>query len=127
MPSATQAVLGIERAMVRDFNAGQIDRWLSHFHPRLVGFSSTGPERIAGKAAMARTFNYYRQASPEMRYRIRQPEVQTFDDTAVASFYWTVELGRGRPRHSIHGRASHVFHCQEGRWLIVHEHFSRAH
>ncbi len=127
MATAAKAILGIEKAMVRDFNAGKIDRLLARFHPRVVGFSSTGQERIVGRAAMRRTFNYYHQASSRMKYHIAKPEIHVFGDIAVAAFYWTVELGTGRPRHAIHGRGSHVFARHNGKWLIVHEHFSRAH
>lgn len=127
MALATQAILSIERKMVRDFNAGKIDRLLSHFHPHVVGFSSTRQERIAGRPAVRRTFNYYLQASSRMKYHIRKPQVQEFGEAAVATFYWTVELGAGRPRHAIHGRGSHVLTRQKAKWLVVHEHFSRAH
>jgi ketosteroid isomerase-like protein len=127
MATGVQTILGIERAMVRDFNAGKIEQLLGHFHSRVVGFSSTRQERIAGRAAMRKTFNYYHQASSRMKYQIAQPVVQVFDDTAIATFYWTVELGVGRPRHVIRGRGSHVFSYKAGKWQIVHEHFSRAH
>jgi len=127
VPSAVQAILNLERAMVRDFNAGKIEQLLAHFHPRVVGFSSTKQERIVGLAAMRKTFDYYYRASSHMRYHIAKPEVHVFGDVAVATFYWTVELGTGRPRHAIKGRGSHVFAKHDDKWLIVHEHFSRAH
>ncbi len=127
MASVVKAILNIEREMVRDFNAGKIDLLLAHFHPRVVGFSSTKQERIAGRAPMRKTFVYYLKISPQMKYHIAQPQIHAFGSVAVATFYWTVELGTGRPRHAIHGRGSHVFARQDGKWLIVHEHFSRAH
>ena len=127
MSTATQTILGIERELVRDFNAGKIERLLAHFDSGVVGFSSTKQERIAGPAAMRKTFDYYRKASSRMKYHIAKPQVLAFDDTAIATFYWTVELGTGRPRHAIHGRGSHVYQRQGGKWQIVHEHFSRAH
>jgi ketosteroid isomerase-like protein len=127
MPSAEKTILGIEKGMERDFNAGKIDQLLAHFHPRVVGFPSTRQERIVGRAAMRKTFDYYHQASAHMKYHIAKPEVHIFRDVAVATFYWTVELGTGRPRHAIKGRGSHVFAKHDEEWLIVHEHFSRAH
>jgi ketosteroid isomerase-like protein len=127
MSSVDQAILAIEKAMVRDFNAGKIDQLLAHFHPRVVGFSSTRQERISGPAAMKKTFDYYRQASNRIKYQISKPQVQVFGDTAIATFYWTVELGTGRPRHVIRGRGSHVLAHERGKWTIVHEHFSRVH
>ena len=127
MASALQTILGIEKEMARDFNAGKIEQLLGHFHPRVVGFSSTRQERIAGRAAMRKTFNYYHQATGRMKYQIAKPAVQILGDMAIATFYWTVELGTGRPRHVIQGRGSHVYARRGGAWQIVHEHFSRAH
>ncbi len=127
MASALAQILNVEKAMVREFNAGDMESLLSHFHPRVVGFSSTRQERVSGLAAMKKTFDYYHQASSHMKYRIAEPGVQFFGDTAIATFYWIVELGKGRPRHLIQGRGSHVLTHQDGKWLIVHEHFSRAH
>ena len=127
MTSAVQVILGIEKEMVRDFNAGNIEQLLEHFHPRVVGFSSTMQERITGRAAMRRTFHYYLHATSRMKYHIAEPQVQVLGDTAIATFYWTVELGAGRPRHLIRGRGTHVFAHKDGKWQIVHEHYSRAH
>ncbi len=127
MASATQEILEVEKAMMREFNAGSMTGVLSHFHPRVIGFSSTQQERVSGLRGMKKTFNYYRQASTHMKYQIAEPKVQLFGDTAIATFHWTVELGKGRPRHVIKGRGSHVLTHQDGKWLIVHEHFSRAH
>lgn len=127
MVSAEKEVLKIEHAMVRDFNAGKIDQLLGHFHPGVLGFSSTRRERISGRAAMRKTFDYYLHATARIKYQIAKPRVQVFGDAAVATFDWTVKLGTGRPPHVIHGRGSHVFARQHGKWVIVHEHFSRAH
>src|SRR5574337_75674 len=127
MASALQTILGVEREMVRDFNAGRIEQLLGHFHPRVVGISSTLQQRISGRAAMRETFNYYHQASSRMKYQIAKLQVQVFGEASIATFYWTVELGVGRPRHVIRGRGSHVFTLASGKWRIVHEHFSRAH
>ena len=127
MASSQQTILAIEKELVRDFNSGKTDKLLAHFHPRVVGFSSTRQQRISGRAAMRKTFDYYQQASTKMKYGIVKPQVQVFGDTAVVTFTWSVELGSGRPRHTIHGRGSHVFVRKTEEWQIVHEHFSRVH
>ena len=127
MASAEQIILAIEKELVRDFNAGKTSDLLSHFHPKVVGFSSTQQKRISGRGAMRKTFDYYRHASSKMKYAITKPQVQMFGNSAVVTFTWTVELGAGRPRHAIHGRGSHVFVRNGEKWQIVHEHFSRAH
>jgi ketosteroid isomerase-like protein len=127
MASSQQSILAIEKDLVRNFNAGKISDLLAHFHPKVVGFSSTQQHRISGRAAMRKTFDFYSHASSKMKYSIVKPQVQVFGDSAVATFAWTVELGTGRPRHAIHGRGSHVFIRSGSRWQIVHEHFSRVH
>ena len=127
MASAQQSILAIENELVRDFNAGKTDDLLAHFHPKVVGFSSTQQQRISGRAAMRKTFDFYSHASSKMKYAIAKPQVQMFGNSAVVTFTWTVELGAGRPRHAIHGRGSHVFVRNGEKWQIVHEHFSRAH
>jgi len=127
MASVAQTILKIEKQMERDFNGGKIDAVMAHFDPKVVGFSSTQHKRVVGRRAMQKTFQYYLDATSRVRYTIEQPEVHVFGDTAVATFYWTVELGTGRPRHAIEGRGSHVFVQKDGQWMIAHEHFSRAH
>lgn len=122
--SIKQEILQLERRQVRDVNARRLQRVLEDFDPAFVGFSSTRHARIRGRRALARTFRYYFRRARRLGYRIAQARVQVFGDTAIATFYWTVSLGRGR---SVRGRATHVFRHQRRRWQIVHEHFSRAH
>ncbi len=38
MASAIQEILEVEKAMVREFNAGDMQSLLAHFHPRVIGF-----------------------------------------------------------------------------------------
>lgn len=122
--TSKKEILRLERQQEKDFNQHRIDRCLAPFGPGFVGFSSTRHARIAGRAALKRTFQYYVRLSPRMRYRIAQPRVQVLDGCAVASFYWTVKLG---PRRAIRGRGSHVLVRKGKTWRIVHEHFSRVH
>jgi ketosteroid isomerase-like protein len=124
MTAAERDILRLEKEQVVGFNSRKFDDLLKQFAPTFVGFSSTRHNRISGRPALRRTFQHYLAQSPEVRYHIAQTRVQVLGDTAVASFYWTVQLS---PRHKIQGRGSHVFVKQNGQWQIVHEHFSRAH
>ena len=117
-------ILALEHAQADAINRGDIQAATKMFDRRFVGFSSTKHARIHGIAALARTFHYYRKHAPKMNYRIAQPHVQRIGQTAVATFYWTVGLGRGR---TLRGRGTHVFVRQGRAWRVVHEHFSRAH
>ena len=124
MSKAQREILRLERRQERDFNRRNLKACLAPFAPGFVGFSSTRHDRIAGLAALKKTFLYYMRQSPRMRYRIAQLRVQVFGEAAVATFYWTVQL---EPGWQVRGRGTHVWVRRGKSWRIVHEHFSRAH
>jgi len=124
MPTTRQQILGLERAQVRAINTADVRGALQMFDRAFVGFSSTQHNRIRGLGALRKTFHYYLKRAPKLTYHIEQPHVSVNGGAAVATFYWTVQLGRGR---KIHGRGTHVFSRQGKNWRVVHEHFSRAH
>jgi ketosteroid isomerase-like protein len=124
MNAAEREILRLEREQAGDFNRRDMEALLNQFQNNFVGFSSTKYDRIAGRAALKRTFEHYLDQSPQLRYSIKQPRVQMFGNTAVVSFYWTVDLS---PRKKIQGRGTHVFVKHGKNWQIAHEHFSRSH
>ena len=119
-----QQILKLEREQVRAINRGDVRAALKMFDPGLIGFSSTRHERIRGLAALARTFHHYLKLAPRMTYAIAKAQVHAAGPVAIATFYWTVGVGKGR---RVHGRGSHVFARKGKNWRVIHEHFSRAH
>jgi ketosteroid isomerase-like protein len=119
-----QQILQLERQQAAAINRGDIAGAVRMFDRSFVGFSSTRHKRIRGLGALGNTFRHYMQRAPKLSYRIAQPQVHVSGNTAVATFYWTVGLGRGR---SVRGRGTHVFARVGRQWRVVHEHFSRAH
>ncbi len=118
-------ILRLEREQVRALNRGDLRGALKLFDRGFVGFSSTKHQRIRGLGALR---------TPKLAYHIEQPHVSVSGGTAVATFYWSVQIGRRRPgrtgmqkAHKIRGRGTHVFPKQGKEWKVVHEHFSRAH
>ena len=124
MPTTRQQILQLERAQIRAINAADVRGALQMFDRGFVGFSSTQHKRIRGLSALRKTFDCYLKRAPKLTYHIEQPHVSVNGGAAVATFYWTVQLGRG---HKIHGRGTHVFSRHSKNWRVVHEHFSRAH
>jgi ketosteroid isomerase-like protein len=124
MTASERDILRLERSQVSDFNRHNIKALLTQYTDKLVGFSSTRHERIGGRAALAKTFQHYLQVSPKVRYSISEVKVQPLGDTAVASFYWNVQLA---PGHHVSGRGTHVLIKERGKWKIAHEHFSKSH
>lgn len=122
--AVAREIIRREREQARAFNRGDVRGALKMFARTFVGFSSTRHKRIRGLSALAETFRYYRRRAPKPVYSIEQPLVQAQGDTAVATFYWKVKLGRGR---NVRGRGTHVFARRGKDWRVVHEHFSRAH
>lgn len=124
MASTGQQISRLEREQARAINRGDVRSALRMFDKSFVGFSSTQHDRIRGLGALARTFHYYLKRAPKMNYRIQQARVHSDGNVAVATFYWTVGMGRGR---TLRGRGTHVFVRKGKNWRVVHEHFSRAH
>jgi ketosteroid isomerase-like protein len=123
-PAVRKQILRLEREQARAVNAGDIRGATRMFDPGFVGFSSTKHARIRGLGPLAATFRYYRKRAPKLNYHLQQPHVHVSGHTAVATFYWTVKLGKGR---SVRGRGTHVFVRKVRQWRVIHEHFSRAH
>jgi ketosteroid isomerase-like protein len=127
-------ILHLEREQVRAINRGDVRGALKLFDRGFVGFSSTKHQRIRGLGALRKTFDYYLKRAPKLAYHMEEPHVSVSGGTAVATFYWSVQVGRrrrgrtGRQKtRKIHGRGTHVFTKQGKEWKVVHEHFSRAH
>lgn len=117
-------ILTLEREQERAINRADVRGATRMFDRSFIGFSSTTHKRIRGIGALARTFQYYLKRAPKMTYHIEEPHVHVSGTTAVATFYWTVGLGR---RRSVRGRGTHVFARKGRAWRVIHEHFSRAH
>ncbi len=127
METVTRELIEMEVQAARAFNRGDLQGVLHFFEPEeFTGFSSTQYDRIHGLKDLRRTFEFYLREATDVEYSIARPEVQVFGGSAVVTFYWEVKLRGPKIRENIHGRATHVYVQQEGRWRIVHEHFSKA-
>jgi len=117
----------IEKKCAEAFNKKDLPAILGYFSADISGFSSTDHDRFQGKDELRQTFQYYLAEAETVTYEILDPSITEAGDTAILSFYWRVTLKTGKKRIEIPGRGSHVYHRQGGKWLIVHEHFSRVH
>jgi uncharacterized protein (TIGR02246 family) len=62
----------------------------------------------------------------DRRLTAKNIEVQVYGDAAVAVFYWdfTAKLRQGGVPLKTHGRETQVYHRTDGRWRLVHVHYS---
>lgn len=127
MADVEKHLIELEQKQAEAFNRGDLEEVLAYFDPALVGFSSTRHERIHGLQALRETFEYYLKRAEKVTYEIQEPEAIIYGDTAIVTFYWTVELVSSGKTTSVHGRGTHVYLRRHDQWKVVHEHFSRAH
>ncbi|MEW6733051.1 MAG: nuclear transport factor 2 family protein [Acidobacteriota bacterium] len=128
-PDIRSQIEQIENATVAAFNTADLDRMLSYFSEDINGFSSTHNDRYRGLDALRDTFEYYLAKSESIYYQISDLEIQMLanGEAVLATFYWKTAPLVDAQEDIITGRATHIFERRNGRWTIVHEHFSRAH
>ena len=127
MDAIEQGLANIEKAMVKLFNKGDVDSILKLFNDDFVGFSSTQHERLTKLSQLKKTFLFYLKEGDSVTYSIKNLKVKIIGESALATFYWKVDIKKKNKMKSIEGRGSHVFVLKDDRWKIIHEHFSKAH
>ena len=118
-----KSLVAIEKKITELFNKKQIDPILKFFDDDFEGFSSTQEKRLTSLAQLKKTFLYYLNQG-EVNYSIEDIKTHIYGETALTTFYWKVEIKKGKQKINLHGRASHVFNYTDT-WRIVHEHYSK--
>ena len=127
MDEIQKEIAVIEKSIVKLFNEVNIKEILKYFKSGFVGFSSTKHERVTSLAQLKNTFLHYLDEGDDVIYKIQNLKVKIYGEAALTSFYWTVDLKKKKKTKTISGRGSHIFLIGEEGWLIVHEHYSKAH
>jgi ketosteroid isomerase-like protein len=127
MDAIEQSVADVEHEIAELFNSGNIDGILEHFSSNFIGFSSTRHERVDDREQLKKTFLHYLDEGDRVTYSVSDISVRIYGEAASSSFYWEVQIEKGRKKSKIHGRGSHVFLQDLDGWKIVHEHYSKAH
>ena len=128
MDDIQKEIVNIEKSIVKSFNERNIKQILAYFSKDFVGFSSTKHERVPNLTQLKKTFLHYLDEGDEVIYAIQNLKVKIYGEAALSTFYWTVQLKRGKRKPKlINGRGSHVFLMLDEGWSIVHEHYSKAH
>ncbi len=127
MDEIQKELVDIEKSIVKLFNEKKVNDILKYFRPNFIGFSSTKYERLTNLTQLKKTFLHYLDEGDEVTYNIQKIKVNIYGESALTSFYWTVEIKKKKKTKTISGRGSHIFLILDGVWRIVHEHFSKAH
>jgi ketosteroid isomerase-like protein len=128
MDEIQKEIVSIEKSIVKLFNEKNIKEIMKFFSKEFVGFSSTKHERVPNLTQLKKTFLHYLDEGDQVIYAIKNLKVKIYGEAALTTFYWTVELKKGKRKPKlINGRGSHVYLMVETGWIIVHEHYSKAH
>ena len=128
MDEIQKEIVNIEKSIVKSFNERNIKDTMKFFSKDFVGFSSTKHDRVPNLTQLKKTFLHYLEEGDEVIYAIQNLKVKIYGEAALSTFYWTVELKKGKRKPKlINGRGSHVFLMLDEGWSIVHEHYSKAH
>jgi ketosteroid isomerase-like protein len=119
-----KTLVAIEKKIAELFNKKEINSILKFFSDDFEGFSSTQQKRLTSLSQLKKTFLYYLQQG-EVHYSIENIKTHIYGETALATFYWKVEIKKGKRKINVQGRASHVFNYTDT-WKIVHEHYSKT-
>jgi len=95
------------------------DSNITHFHPG-------SPYRFVGKERLAQEFVSSAPGHQDMRFEMLDPQVQmAARDVAVVTYYidesWTERSGT---RTAAKEKATEVYVNRNGRWLMIHGHYS---
>jgi ketosteroid isomerase-like protein len=118
-----KSLVAIEKKIVELFNKKDITSILKFFSDDFEGFSSTQAKRLTSMAQLKKTFLYYLQQG-KVHYSIDNIKTHIYGESALTTFYWKVEITKGKKTIRVEGRASHVFNYTDN-WKIVHEHYSK--
>jgi ketosteroid isomerase-like protein len=126
MDTFERAISDIEKTIVKYFNQKNVNGILNFFIKDFTGFSSTRYERLTNLGQLRKTFLYYLGEGDKVTYSINALKVRIYGELALTTFYWKVNIRKGKKTKSVDGRGSHVFLMQDDSWKIVHEHYSKA-
>jgi ketosteroid isomerase-like protein len=118
-----KSLVAIEKKIAELFNKKDVNSILKFFGDDFEGFSSTESKRITSLAQLKNTFLHYLKQG-EVHYSIENLNTHIYGETALTTFYWKVEIKKGKKKINVQGRASHIF-IYLNTWKIVHEHYSK--
>jgi hypothetical protein len=88
-------------------------------HPSVVFVHPGFAGRAEGRTACVATYDEFLRASIVLRYEEKEPSIDVFGDTAVATLRWEMAWEMGGQRSDDAGHDVYVLVRDGGRWLIA--------
>jgi ketosteroid isomerase-like protein len=99
-------------------------RLREYFHPRMVAITPVDRFRRKGAAKCIEGWQGFAQATTIHSYREEDPDIEVFDDTAVVTYYYDMDVTMGPNRLKLSGRDMMIVKKEAGRWWLVADQFS---
>lgn len=119
--SPGEDVFALERAAMERWAQGDPDGFIDMFDPEITFCDGSLAQRADGIGAVRPLFEAER-GRPACTVEFIRPRVDLAGDCAVVTFTLITHEAKGDTRY--HG--TEVFRRRDGRWRILHGHYSRA-
>ncbi|MEQ8815296.1 MAG: nuclear transport factor 2 family protein [Thalassobaculum sp.] len=118
-------VLGMLSAWAAEASAGDLDALMAHYVPDIVSYDAIYALQFRGTEAYRAHWQGCLSACESMRFEIHDPRVAVSGDVAFAHYLaFCGGTGHDGSEHTGWMRATAGCRKIDGRWMIVHEHFS---
>ncbi len=103
---------------------GDLERYASHLHPDFTSFGESDVYLNSGKQYEVRNIGDYLQRAHGVHTEMHQPEVTVIGTVAWITYYWTDSGYVEGARFISRGKSTRIFVKEDGRWLVVHGHYT---
>ncbi len=121
----TAAIIALEKAMLDRWGTGDTYSFIELAAPEITYFDPSLDKRLDGREAFEKLLAPLKGTFRIPRYEMIDPRVQAYGETAVLSYnmvdYDEKEINASRMN------VTEVYVRREGRWALVHSHFSITH
>lgn len=95
-----------------------------YFHSEMVAFTGGQRGRIEGRDACVAAWKSFADAATIHAWRETDPKIQIYGNTAIATYYYEITFDLDGKRYEEGGRDLLVLVRENGKWLVVADHYS---
>ena len=119
-----EAVKAVLVDMWEAVEKGDVERYQAHIHPDFSQFGENHLYLAEGKALEVSGMADYMKRATGVATRMHQPKVTVRGDVAWVPYYWTDSGMVGGQRFESRGKSTRIFVKENGRWLVIHGHYT---
>lgn len=118
-----EIILSLEREALDNWSTGNPHGYMKHAANDITYFDDIGAQnRMEGLEAWDTYAKTLKEMIPPHEYKMFEPKVQVYGDTAILTYHYHPTLADGKP--GTKWRATTVYCNLEGEWKMVHAHWT---